>query len=68
MHFHPTGKTSKTIPFPMKQNIPDIHKQAIQYKNRRRFQQDGGRAWIKNGQLHDAVKDGSLRIERKKAG
>lgn len=52
----------------MKQNIPDIHKQAIQYKNRRRFQHDGGRAWIKNGQLHDAVKDGSLRIERKKTG
>jgi len=46
--------------------LPKLHQQAMQLKNRRRLRYDGGRAWIKNGQLHDAVKDGSLRVERRK--
>lgn len=49
----------------MENKLPDLHKKAMVYKNRRRLRFDGGRAWIKNGQLHDAVKDGSLRTERK---
>jgi hypothetical protein len=51
----------------MKSDLPLIHKQAMNYKNFRRLRFDGGRAWIKNGQLHDAVNDGSLRVERTKA-
>jgi hypothetical protein len=48
----------------MKTTLPKLHTQAIRYKNRRRLRLDGGRAWIKNGQLHEAVKDGSLSVER----
>jgi len=48
----------------MKTTLPTLHQQAMKYKNRRRLRYDGGRAWIKNGQLHEAVKDGSLRVER----
>lgn len=36
-------------------SMPDLHLQAIFIKNRKRLQHDGGRAWIKDGQLHDAV-------------
>lgn len=36
--------------------LPDLHLQAMFIKNRKRLQHDGGRAWIKDGQLHDAVK------------
>lgn len=50
----------------MSEKLPKLHQQAMQLKNRRRLRYDGGRAWIKNGQLHDAVKDGSLRVERRK--
>jgi hypothetical protein len=35
----------------------DLHKQAKVYKNQRRHQHDGGRAWIKDGQLHEAIKE-----------
>ncbi|GEM_PF-4720140 len=45
-------------------NLPDLHKQAMAMKNKRRMRYDGGRAWIKNGQLHDAVKSASLTVER----
>lgn len=45
-------------------SLPDLHKQAMAMKNKRRLRLDGGRAWIKNGQLHDAVKSASLKIER----
>jgi len=45
-------------------SLPDLHKQAMAMKNRRRLRLDGGRAWIKNGQLHDAVKSASLKIDR----
>lgn len=33
-------------------------------KNKRRLRLDGGRAWIKNGQLHEAVTSANLRMER----
>lgn len=36
--------------------LPDLHKSAFVYKNRKRLQHDGGRAWIKDSQLHSAVK------------
>ncbi|HLR76287.1 MAG TPA: hypothetical protein VK106_01415 [Balneolaceae bacterium] len=36
--------------------IPDLHKQAFMFKNTKRLQHDGGRAWIKDGQLHEARK------------
>jgi hypothetical protein len=44
--------------------LPDLHQQAFLIKNRKRLQHDGGRAWIKDGQLHEAVKGGNYRIER----
>ncbi len=40
----------------MKKELPDIHKQAFMFKNSKRFQHDGGRAWIKDSQLHEARK------------
>ncbi len=45
-------------------SLPDLHKQALLIKNRKRLQHDGGRAWIKDGQLHDAVKGANFCIER----
>ncbi|AXJ00169.1 hypothetical protein CYPRO_0892 [Cyclonatronum proteinivorum] len=48
-------------------SLPNLHKQAMAMKNKRRLRLDGGRAWIKNGQLHDAVKSASLKIERNPA-
>jgi hypothetical protein len=34
----------------------ELHQQGITFKNLRRHQHDGGRAWIKDGQLHDAIR------------
>ncbi len=48
----------------MKKQQPDLHQNAVNLKNRRRLRMDGGRAWIKNGQLHDAVNNGALAVER----
>lgn len=48
-------KSSKTL--------PDLHTQAFKLKNRKRLQRDGGRAWIKDSQLHEARKDGNLYLE-----
>lgn len=36
--------------------LPNIHKTAFKYKNVRKLQHDGGRAWIKNPQIHEAIK------------
>ncbi|MFN1834598.1 hypothetical protein AB2B38_004995 [Balneola sp. MJW-20] len=36
--------------------LPDLHQQAFKYKNTKRLQHDGGRAWIKDSQLHEARK------------
>jgi len=38
----------------MKKELPDLHKQAFTFKNRKKLQHDGGRAWIKDSQLHEA--------------
>lgn len=35
----------------------DLHSKATVIKNFRRHQHDGGRAWIKDGQLHEAIKN-----------
>lgn len=51
-----------------KRQLPDLHLQAMKFKNRKRFQHDGGRAWIKDSQLHDAVKGLGNRLETIKTG
>ena len=52
----------------MDKELPDLHKQAFMFKNNKRFQNDGGRAWIKDSQLHEARKDanGKLKTINKK--
>lgn len=42
--------------------LPDLHKQALAFKNRKRLQHDGGRAWIKDSQLYEARKDANGRL------
>lgn len=37
--------------------LPDLHTQAFKYKNTKRLQHDGGRAWIKDSQLFESRKD-----------
>jgi hypothetical protein len=37
-------------------DLPNIHQNAFKYKNMRKLQHDGGRAWIKNPQIHEAIK------------
>jgi len=44
-------------------DLPDLHKQAFMFKNKKRLQHDGGRAWIKDSQLHEARKDGNFKLE-----
>lgn len=43
--------------------LPDLHKQAFSFKNRKKLQHDGGRAWIKDSQLHEARRDVNGRLE-----
>ncbi len=43
--------------------LPDLHQQAFKYKNKKRLQRDGGRAWIQDSQLHEARKGGNLYLE-----
>lgn len=45
-------------------NSVDIHEQAKHLKNRRRLKHDGGRAWIKDSQLHDAIPGRNVYITR----
>lgn len=40
----------------MSKELPDLHKQAFKFKNSKKLQHDGGRAWIKDSQLHEARK------------
>lgn len=47
----------------MEKELPDLHKQAFMFKNTKRFQRDGGRAWIKDSQLHEARKDANGRLK-----
>lgn len=42
--------------------IPSLHEQAFKYKNTKRLQHDGGRAWIKDSQLHEARKNANGRF------
>lgn len=37
-----------------RKDLPDLHRQAKVFKNRLRLKHDGGRAWIKDGQLQEA--------------
>ncbi|NGP88554.1 hypothetical protein [Fodinibius halophilus] len=46
----------------MGKNLPDLHEQALMFKNTKRFQRDGGRAWIKDSQLYEARKDGNGKL------
>ncbi len=47
----------------MKMNkLPDLHKQAFKYKNTKRLQHDGGRAWIKDSQLYESRNDVNGRL------
>jgi len=46
----------------MEKKLPDLHQQAFMFKNSKRFQHDGGRAWIKDSQLHEARKDGNGKL------
>lgn len=47
----------------MDKKLPDLHEQALMFKNSKRLQYDGGRAWIKDSQLHEARKDANGRLE-----
>ena len=46
----------------MSKKLPDLHEQAFMFKNTKRFQHDGGRAWIKDSQLHEARKGGNGKL------
>jgi len=46
--------------------LPDLHKQAFKFKNRKKLQHDGGRAWIKDSQLFESRKGVNGRLETKK--
>lgn len=46
----------------MKKELPDLHKQAFMFKNTKRFQRDGGRAWIKDTQLYESRKGANGRL------
>lgn len=47
----------------MSKKLPDLHEQAFMFKNTKRFQHDGGRAWIKDSQLHEARQDGNGKLK-----
>lgn len=47
----------------MDKKLPDLHEQAFMFKNTKRLQHDGGRAWIGDSQLHEARKDGNGRLK-----
>lgn len=46
----------------MGKKLPDLHEQAFMFKNTKRFQRDGGRAWIKDSQLYEARKEGNGKL------
>ena len=51
----------------MSKDLPDLHKQAFKYKNSKKFQHDGGRAWIKDSQLYDARQGANGKLKTKDA-
>jgi hypothetical protein len=42
--------------------LPDLHKQAFRFKNSKKLQRDGGRAWIKDSQLFESRKGANGRL------
>ena len=52
---------------PMEKELPDLHKQAFTFKNRKKLQHDGGRAWIKDSQLHEARSGVNGHLETKRS-
>lgn len=42
--------------------LPDLHKQAFKYKNTKKLQRDGGRAWIKDSQLFESRRNANGRL------
>lgn len=51
----------------MSKELPDLHRQAFKYKNTKKFQHDGGRAWIKDSQLYEARKGANGKLQTKDA-
>lgn len=49
----------------MSKELPNLHRQAFKYKNFKKFQHDGGRAWIKDSQLYDARKGANGKLQTK---
>ena len=47
----------------MNKKLPDLHKQAFKFKNSKKLQHDGGRAWIKDSQLYDARSGANGRLQ-----
>jgi hypothetical protein len=43
----------------MKKKLPELHKQAFMFKNSKRLQHDGGRAWSGDSQLQLALRGGN---------
>lgn len=43
--------------------LPDLHKQAFKYKNTKKLQRDGGRAWIKDSQLFESRKNANGKLK-----
>lgn len=42
--------------------LPDLHKLAFKYKNTKKLQRDGGRAWIKDSQLFESRQGANGRL------
>ncbi|HLR90767.1 MAG TPA: hypothetical protein VK040_07395 [Balneolaceae bacterium] len=42
--------------------LPDLHKTAFKYKNTKKLQHDGGRAWVKDSQLFDSRRGANGRL------
>jgi hypothetical protein len=44
-------------------SLPPLHQQALRYKNFKRLQHDGGRAWIKDSQLAPTIREAHLGLQ-----
>lgn len=44
-------------------SLPKLHQQAMRYKNFKRLQHDGGRAWIKDSQLAPTIREAHLGLQ-----
>jgi len=47
----------------MSKKLPNLHEQAFMFKNTKRFQRDGGRAWSRDSQLHESRKGANGRLK-----